>query len=514
MPNRQNDALHQLIQALSKAEKRNFKLFMHRNNGGKDLKVTDLFDAIDAQENYDDERILKKLKSVNKSQLANMKTHLYRQVLASLRILKAGHSIELQMNEQLDYARLLFNKGLYHQSLKLLDRVKQLAISYEQNTFLIQVISFEKKIETLYITRSLQNRADQLGIESKTANERRENITRLSNLALQMYSWYIKRGHARNEADEHAVKQFFFENLPVGYNHYQGFYERLYIFQAFCWYAYIRQDFRMYYRYTQKWVDLFDEKPHMLDIETMHYVKGMHNLLNALFDVRHHKKLEISITQFKYFAETHASQQFENVRIQTFVYLSSAQLNQHILQGRFQQGLGLLPEVEKKLKEYDAYIDRHRILVLNYKIAMMYFGAGNFDRCIDYLQQIIQQPVDLRIDLHCYARLLHLIAHYELGNVLLVDYLTKSVYRFMAKMQRFSIIEEEIFSFLRNSFHATQKAMRLQFESLLKKLLQYENKPSESRTFAYLDIISWLQSKIDKTSMAEVLRKKYLESRR
>ena len=27
--------------------------------------------------------------------------------------------------------------------------------------------------------------------------------------------------------------------------------------QSYCWYAFIRQDFLMYYRYTQKWVDLF-----------------------------------------------------------------------------------------------------------------------------------------------------------------------------------------------------------------------------------------------------------------
>jgi len=244
--------LHQLINSLSKAEKRNFKLYIQRNSGEKDLKVTELFDAICQQENYDESRLLKKLRSVSKSQLANMKSHLYRQVLASLRILRSGQSVELMLNEQLDYARLLFNKGLYHQSLTILERVKDTALNYEQNTFIIQIISFEKKIETLYITRSLQNRADQLSLESKTVNQRRETITKLSNLSLQLYSWYIKRGHARNKEDEQEVKRFFFTELPEKYTTLTGFYERLYIFQAFCWYAYIRQDFRMYYRYTQK----------------------------------------------------------------------------------------------------------------------------------------------------------------------------------------------------------------------------------------------------------------------
>ena len=36
-------------------------------------------------------------------------------------------------------------------------------------------------------------------------------------------------------------------------------------------------------------------------------------------------------------------------------------------------------------------------------------------------------------DLQCYARLLHLMAHYELGNFEIMESLIKSVYRFMAK---------------------------------------------------------------------------------
>ncbi len=97
-------------------------------------------------------------------------------------------------------------------------------------------------------------------------------------------------------------------------------------------------------------------------------------------------------------------------------------------------------------------MDRHRILVFYYKIASLYFGSANYDATIDYLNKIINWKVDLRNDLQCYARLLHLIAHYELGNFGLLEYLIKSVYRFMSKMGNLGIVEEEIFHFLRRSF--------------------------------------------------------------
>ena len=48
----------------------------------------------------------------------------------------------------------------------------------------------------------------------------------------------------------------------------EGFYEKLYKYQCYCWYAFILQDFLLYYRYCQKWVDLFETEPKMIEIET------------------------------------------------------------------------------------------------------------------------------------------------------------------------------------------------------------------------------------------------------
>jgi hypothetical protein len=57
-------------------------------------------------------------------------------------------------------------------------------------------------------------------------------------------------------------------------------------YQSYCWYAFIRQDFLQYYRYAQKWVDMFRAQPLMIRVETSHYIKGMHYLMNAHFDLR------------------------------------------------------------------------------------------------------------------------------------------------------------------------------------------------------------------------------------
>jgi hypothetical protein len=53
---------------------------------------------------------LKKLKDVTRPQLANLRTHLYKQLLASLRLLKSSESLDLQLNEQFDHAHILYKK--------------------------------------------------------------------------------------------------------------------------------------------------------------------------------------------------------------------------------------------------------------------------------------------------------------------------------------------------------------------------------------------------------------------
>jgi hypothetical protein len=514
MSNRAPDILFQLIHSLEKAEKRHFKLYIKRSSSKEELKIVQLFDAIDKMKDYDEKGLLKKLNGITKPQLSNLKTHLYKQVLASLRLLKSADSMDLQLNEQFDYAHILYKKGLYMQSLRILEKAKETAKANQKFNFLTQVIALEKRIEGLHITRRLLDRSESLSTEAIEVSVHIDTVARLSNLALKLYGWWVRYGHARNEEDESGVKQFMKENLPAKAWKQNGFYERLYLYQSYAWYAFIRQDFLQYYRYTQKWVDLFQSQPLMIRVETGHYIKGLHNLLNAHFDLRNYKKFPETLKQLEDFAKTDRVKQHDNFRVQAFIYISQAKINQHFMLGTFKEGLSLVPGIEDKLEKDALFIDRHRVLVLTYKIAMLYFGSGNYDTCIDYLQKIINDQVDLRYDLQCYARLLHLLAHYELGNYELMEPLTKSVYRFMAKMENLTGIEEEIFRFLRHSLKVSRQELKQELEKFLHKVKQFEENRFETRSFAYLDIISWLEGKVYNKSMSEIISAKYRKSKR
>ena len=513
-PNSFTDALFQLIRSLEKSEKRHFKLYIKRSSGNEDLKIIQLFDALEKLPEYDEKPLLKKLSPITKPQLANLKTHLYKQLLASLRLLKSTDNIDLQLSEQLDYARILYNKGLKLQSLKILERAKEIAKTNHKYNFLAQVISLEKKIETLHITRSSQEKTELLAAESREITGHIDRVSRLSSLALQLYRWYIKNGHARNEADETDVKDYFKKNLPQDAHEVTDFYERMYLYQSYCWYAFIRQDFLMYYRYSQKWIDLFDAQPLMIEVEPGHYVKGMHNLLNAHFDLRNYREFDSTLRRFEAYAATPVANLHDNFRIHTFIYIYTAKINQHLMMGTFKEGMALIPHIEEKLEEYALYIDMHRILVFNYKMATLNFGSGDYSKSIDYLLKIINSNADLRYDLQCYARLLHLMAHYEMGNYDIMESLIKSVYRFMAKMKNLTVVEEEMFRFLRNSFVVSPRQLKPELEKFLDKIKHLEKSRFETRAYAYLDVISWVESKVYEKPLSTIIHDKYEQSKR
>jgi hypothetical protein len=176
--------------------------------------------------------------------------------------------------------------------------------------------------------------------------------------------------------------------------------------------------------------------------------------------------------------------------------------------------VGLVPEVESSLTEHTLFVDPHRVMLFNYKFASLYFGNRDFDRAIDYTHRIIHGPVDLRVDLQCYARLVHLLSHYELGNYEILDSLSKSAHRFFKKMRKLTDVERATFDFVKHSFGYPPKQIRERLQRFHDQVKHLEQSRFETRSFAYLDIISWAESKLSGKTMESVIHGKYLQSRR
>ncbi len=504
----QKDALFSLIKSLSKSEKRQFKLYVGRLGGNTEANFMSLFNLLDKVSSYNDALILKKT-NIKKQQISNTKAHLYKQILVSLRFNPVHQNIRSQIREQFDYAAILYSKGLYNQSLKILEKAKDIALKNGENNLAYEIVQFEKVIESQYITRSLSNRADELSKQSKELSLRNVRITRLSNLSLQLYSLLLKEGYVKNDTDSKTVTQYFQKRLPKYQLSELGFREKLFLYKAYLWHSLINQDFISSYKYSQKWVDLFQGKTEMKKQNPVFYLKGINYLLESLYLIKHKTKFNSVLKLLESDIENKKIALNTNTQALVFLYFNQNKLNLYFLEGRFTEGLPYVALLLEELKLYTSKIDEHHIMVFYYKIACMYFGAGKNEQCIFFLQKIISnKDLKMREDLLCFSRVLNLVAHYEAGLDYHIEKLIVSTYKFLRKMNDLNRVQEKMISFLKNLSNIYPQDIKKAFIELHAELIQFENHPYEKRAFLYLDIISWLESKIQNVSVESIISSK------
>ena len=70
-------------------------------------------------------------------------------------------------------------------------------------------------------------------------------------------------------------------------------------------------------------------------------------------------------------------------------------------------------------------------------------------------------------------------------------------------------VHKEILQFLRATPIMTKRDTKIEFEKLLAKLKVIRNHPYDKRPFLYLDIISWLESRIEGVTVEVIIRDKF-----
>jgi len=508
MTNDQKENLFVLIKSLSKSEKRQFKLYVGRMESNLNSKFLILFTLLDKMEVYDEKIILKK-NFVTKQQLSNLKAHLYKQVLISLRLNPSQQNKRMQIREQLDFATVLYQKGLYNQSLKILDRAKAIAVKFEEKCAAFEIVELEKVIESQYITRSMSNRSEELVSDATYFSNQNHISSQLSNLSLELYERLIKTGYIKSDEEFRLVTEFFIKRLPEFDFDDLGFREKLWYFRAHVWFSLLTQDFLSSYRYSMKWVSLFDKQPDMIPSHPVFYLQGNNYLLESLTLLKYPKKFLEIFDKMIHSLDSKEFPKNDNLSSLAFLYEYNNRFNMYFLEGNFKEGQKIINTLLNKINHFENQIDEHHVMMFYYKIACLYFGSNEFEKATVYLNQIVNnKKLKMREDLLCFTRLLNLIAHYEAGFDYHLDEHIRDTYKFLLKMGDLHEVQKSLIRFVRKLGTIYPSELRDAFKALHKELKQYELDPYERRAFLYLDILSWLESKIQNKTVAQIIHAK------
>ncbi len=509
MPYKSTDHLYKLIKSLTTAEKRQFRMNMNRSSQKSGSLFMSLFDYIDKNPEYDERKLLKKVNGIKKEQLSNLKSNLYKQLLSSLRQIHRNNSIEIQLSETIDYAQVLYNKGLYLASLDVLDKVKKQAIDAQKHAFVITILDLEKKIEALYITGSMYPKAQQLTKESNQALNYLSVNHQLSNLSLSIYGLYLQKGFVKDSDDFDELSDYFKRNWPSVSLDQLDFYGKLYYYQSHVWYYFMSQDFPNYFKYATKWLELFEVEPKWKAQELTIYIKGYHNVMNALFMSQRYDRFKENLEKFISLKDEFGKKMNAD-EYSTFILIKSThEINEFFLNGNYEKAIEYVNSHQNFLLNNELGWDLNRELSSYFKVGCLYFCMDDLDNSLKCLNKITNTIYpNFREDIQCFARMLTLIIHFEKGNEILISHQIISTYRYLSKIEHLQKGLRHILSFIRKLTKTSESDLKDEFIKLKESLKAIQGEDFERRPFLYLDIISWLESKIEGIPLRHVLQRK------
>ncbi len=489
-------------------EKRYFRLgFQSEMDHHKYLQ---LFDYMDKQDNPDDSQLLSDLPDIKKIQLSNLKSHLYKRLMQSLRQYCQASVSDIQIREMIDNAQILYNRSLYEQCADMLKKAQRKAAKTDNLELQLEILKWKKNVLSQTVGQGNEQRVNTIIKDVRQVNERINMINKFTNLGVRLNSMFFRTGFISNQEELSRIKRIYAEGMPVYDEKSLSLNEKLSLYQVQVGYYYYIQDFDKGLEYATKWVALFDEYPDLCYSRTDTYLSAINSMMigqNKLYRYNEFVENTRRLRQIRHYPKSVTN---ENIRMRLFKYTYVHEFNRIFMLGDFAQGVSLMKKIEPQLEEFIGFLDNHSRLILYYKVACLYFGNNNYGRAIQWLNRIMNsENIDLREDIHSFARILNLISHYELGNMDVIDYYIRSTYRFLLRKDDLQKFQRSILEFLKsmNSTVSEQELIQA-FTTLRDKLIPLRDNPYEKRAFIYFDIISWLESKIQRRNVAAVISEK------
>ncbi len=513
-----SDALFQLVHRMSKSEKRYFKLMASRHEAGTG-KFIRLFDRLDQMKVYDEKVLLRNETALFRRQIANQKSFLYDYLLKCLRTCNSAAARDIILADLIGYVRILYDKCLYRDCIRMIDRGKKLAMKQEHSVQLLQLLDLEKLAIKQTVTVNHAKRVDETVLRTQQVLEEIETVNKFENLSIRLNVFYVQTGFIRDKKDLLNVERFFHHTLPSFDEKKLTFQEKIFLYNALTGYYFFIQDFKSGYRYAKAWVSLFEEHPEMIRNHTQLYIRALNSLLVVLNKFKSLEEFELVHRRLVGLKRRVDREMTENINLNLFKAIYIHEINRHFIRGEFRSGTRIVGKLQGELNELLPLLDHNSVLLIDYKIACLYFGADQYKNALHWLNRIIQEKdISVREDLHAFARILALICHNELGNDLLEESHIKSLYRFLLKKAspdnsfgqgNLSAYNKLILSFLRKLHrNLSEKQLNKLFLELKEKMQPLTKQRFEKRAFYYFDIITWLESKIEKRSMEQIIKEK------
>lgn len=503
--------LYNLIKSLTVSEKGYFVKFAKRHIIGDENNYLRLFDAINEQEVFDEDELKAKFKGEKFiRQFTTAKNYLMNMILKSLESYHSEESVSSKIVSLMNQYKILFEKTLFSQAETLLKRAKKLAVETENYPKLIDILRYERSLDYKKIGEpDFDKYALDALKEEKDILYKLENLSEYNNLYLRLSSLFKIVGRPRTDKDLEKFQDIISNPLMESEKKALSIRAKNFYYIISYLYFYCADDNEKAFEYGEKRLKLIEEHSEKINSMQEEYIYALSDAIAFAFNTGKiklclkylKKKREIAIKyENKYSVPNNLDMCVSSYSFELYIYSMA---------GYFKEALETADEVIKWLDKYHGKINKSEEIKVIYAISYVYFGAGDYNKALFWINKILNDNSNFRQDYKIFAKIMNLIIHYELGNIDLLEYNIKSVLRYLNNKDKLYKYEHALIKFIKRIPYLNEDTdISFEFHQLKSEIEKISSDDFEKRAIEYFDIVSWLESKLTKKKFEEIVRSK------
>ena len=497
--------LFQLISSLNGSEKRYFKIFSDRHTIGKQNNYPLLFDALVSTKDYDEKEFIKGNPDLVRDHFADQKQNLYELILRSNVNFHYKASIDLEIYHSLSAAQLLFRKGLFLQSRKLLQKAKKRALHYERFLLALEILGLEKQLTfTLFDLKRTKKEAKELNDETERVRELFNNALAYRKLAEKMYLVLSEESFLRSKKNKKLVESIMKDALMRDHRNALSIDAQFSYHRAMGFYNYMTDQPKEFYMHNLKILSLINEHSHLVNNLIRSKITAYQNIIIGLKNTGAYSKAVKMISELKALpTESH------DQNVELFSIATDIELTLYIDTGNFSEGALAEAQLRKGLEQFGKDMRPGSLAIIYFNISYILIADGRSKHAVKWLNKIISDKSFLSPpDTFSMAKLLSMLAHLEVKDYDHIEYCLKPTSNFLVRNEKFHLLEKALLEFFSTLIHPEKRRkMKELYLQLQKELEMIAKHPTQKNALHYFDFLSWVRSKIDQTTMEEAVKK-------
>jgi hypothetical protein len=499
-----SDKLHLLIRSLTSAEKRYFRIAA----GGKteqDSKYIRMFDTLAEMEKYNSgavqSRVYHSVK-VEGKKYTELKAYLYDLIVKSLQSYDEQQSVENRINHLLRGVAALFKRGLYADCEELLHKALKIALKYELFTQQLEIYRWKKHLAyTKMDVHFLHTQLEKLDYDEQQALQKLNHFTAYRKAFFEVYSLIKKDSFQRDPYHIEVLKNLLPESLFESPEKPDSYRSLILFYRTVNLYFYAIQDTASFYDTGKNLIQSIEKKPYMLSEILSDYISSLSNYMLACGLTQRYDEVNIALEKLR---ELKAITEDDRRKIHRQYFTTLFALCQFT--GEFVKARTELT----RCQEEAVVLHSHDYETSSFFFQYFYisFGCGDFEEALRYLNLWLAQPRSSeREDLQSLARILGLLVHFELGNMLLLESLIRSTKRFLRQKNRLYMLEKQFIDLISDLIKApTAEEIRIRIRKFGEGWNKIESADSINQIF---DLKAWIDAKVNKKSYAETIKENW-----